>query len=72
MTTSKYGTTFVESEAILASQADDAVEVERLLGSMLPGERRELSSACYRLLDAITEADREWRAQVRVDRKIGA
>jgi len=69
---SRYGTTFAESEAMLASINDDREEVERILGTMLLGEIDELSSACYRLIDAITEAKRERRAQIRVDRKLAA
>ena len=69
---SKYGTTYVESEAILAAQAEDHDEVERIVAEMLPGERRALSAACYRVLDYLQEAERERHAQQRVDRKKAA
>jgi hypothetical protein len=50
---SVYGTKFVESEAILAAQAGDVAEVQRLAATMLPGELRELATACDRLLAEI-------------------
>lgn len=43
---SKYGTPFVESEAILAAQENDLAEVDRLVAGMLPNELRALYEAC--------------------------
>lgn len=53
MSAGKYGTPYVESEAILAAQEADLAEVQRLVKDMLPGERRALFAACERLMDVI-------------------
>lgn len=39
-------TNFIESNALLAVQADDVDEARRLVRDMLPGERRLLANAC--------------------------
>lgn len=53
MSAGKYGTLYVETEALLAAQEGDLAEVQRLVQEMLPGERRELHIACERLMSTI-------------------
>lgn len=43
------GTSYVETEAILAAQEADTETLEALVTDMLPGERRRLAEACKRL-----------------------
>ena len=50
---SKYGTKFTESEIILAAQAEDYDELNRLVENLLPNEKRELENACDRVKDAL-------------------
>jgi hypothetical protein len=50
---SKYGTNFVESEALLAAASDDEEEMQRILQTMLPTERTSLLAACNFLSIAI-------------------
>jgi len=51
----KYGSPFVESEIVLAASAEDFDEVRRLLGTMLPGERRKLADLFDNLADLTAE-----------------
>lgn len=44
-TTSKYGTAFIESEIVLAAQAGDWSEVDRLVGEMSSVEARTFRRA---------------------------
>jgi hypothetical protein len=55
--TNTYGTNFVESEAILAAQADDADTLARLVADMLPGERRSLALAATSLTNVLWDAE---------------
>lgn len=52
MSINKYGTPFVESEALLALQCEDFAHAYRLISQMLPQERYELAVAAERLADA--------------------
>jgi hypothetical protein len=47
----KYGTNFVESEALLALTVEDETECERLLRDMLPGELAALTGQAQQLAD---------------------
>lgn len=53
----KHGTTFLESELILAAQEHDADTMVRLIAEMLPGERFQLVRACERLIEALEGTD---------------
>lgn len=46
---SKYGTQFTESEALLAVQEKDNEYARELISGMLPGERFNLAAAAYDL-----------------------
>lgn len=46
---SKYGTNYLETEALLAAQEGDQEELDRLLAQMLPGELTNLSNAAENL-----------------------
>ncbi len=59
--TSKYGTRFLESEAILAAQENDMVYLREMAGELLPGERRMLSNAAQRLMDMLDDMNYQER-----------
>lgn len=46
---SRYGTQFMESEAILAAGADDWTEVDKVLSRMTEKELLQLENACLDL-----------------------
>lgn len=48
-----YGTSYLETELILAASQDDTETVERLMTRMLPGELTALGQACEVLLEAV-------------------
>jgi hypothetical protein len=45
----KYGTSFTESEALLAIINEDSEHAEKIVNDMLPNERRLLVMACDEL-----------------------
>lgn len=54
----KYGTNFLETEAILAAQEGDEETLKRILDEMLPGELRSLATAADFLSGEAREARR--------------
>lgn len=46
-------TPFIEANVVLAAQENEITEVDRLLGELLPNERRSLYAACERVLDRL-------------------
>lgn len=54
----KYGTPYLESEAILALGADDENHARTLIADMLPGERNALADQANRLVLIVREFDR--------------
>lgn len=56
MSAGKYGTSFTESELVLAAQVGDREHIKELIDGMLPGERWELrenlQSLAMMLIDA--------------------
>lgn len=54
---SKYGQQFLESNAILAAQEEDEVELDKILSQMTDGEMARLASGC----DVLIRALRRWR-----------
>ncbi|MCC4266267.1 hypothetical protein [Microbacterium schleiferi] len=47
------GTDYAETEALLATLADDAEGLDRQLRNLYPSERRKLLAACYTIAHAI-------------------
>lgn len=51
----RYGTPFIETEALLAASEGDDEELERLLGLMSETTRRELRASCQHLAARIRQ-----------------
>lgn len=49
----RYGTTFAESEVLLAIDNDDVDHARALLQQMTPGERRTLEHQCEEVINLI-------------------
>lgn len=47
--TGRFGTNFLESEAILAAQEEDDNEIDRVLAQMTENELITLDNACHKL-----------------------
>lgn len=56
-TPTTYGTPFVETEALLATQEKDEATLQRLLDSMTERERQDLYVTCKRLARRIVNFD---------------
>jgi hypothetical protein len=50
-------TPFTEANALLAVIRDDIEEARRIIATMLPGERRQLSDQAWKLAELIDEYD---------------